>query len=264
MSISITILGCGSSGGVPRVSSGWGACDPKNPKNRRKRCSILARKQSSSGETCVLVDTSPDLREQMLDADVQALDGVLFSHDHADHTHGIDDLRPFVVHARRRVDVWLDPVTCPELRTRFGYVFQTPVGSEYPPILNEHIMEPPALVSVPGAGGAIEAVPFRLQHGGVQALGFRFGGIAYTPDVSAIPDEALPHLEGLDVWIIDALRHTPHPSHFSLSEALQWIDRMKPRHAVLTNLHTDLDFEALRRDLPDHIEPAYDGLTITA
>jgi phosphoribosyl 1,2-cyclic phosphate phosphodiesterase len=210
------------------------------------------------------VDTSPDLREQMLEADVEALDGVLFSHDHADHTHGIDDLRPFVVHARRRVDVWLDPVTCPELRTRFAYVFETPVGSEYPPILNEHIMQPPEPISVPGAGGAVESVPFRLQHGGVQALGFRFGGIAYTPDVSAIPDEALPYLERLDVWIIDALRHTPHPSHFSLSEALQWIDRMKPRRAVLTNLHTDLDFEALRRDLPDHIEPAFDGLTISA
>jgi phosphoribosyl 1,2-cyclic phosphate phosphodiesterase len=261
MSTSVTILGCGSSGGVPRVAVGWGACDPKEPRNRRRRCSILIRRAGPDGETCVLVDAGPDLRDQMLSEDVQGLDGVLFTHEHADHCHGADDLRPFFIRHRRRIDVWIDPHTSPELRERFRYLFESAPGSDYPPILNEHPMAHGEPVSIRGAGGQVTAVPFRLVHGNVDALGFRFGDMAYTPDVSSIPDESVNYLRGLDLWIIDALRITPHPSHFTLDEALEWIERMQPRRAILTNLHTDLDYGDLQRRLPDHIQPAYDGLS---
>lgn len=262
MSHNLTILGCGSSGGVPRIGVGWGKCDPANPRNRRRRCSVLVRRTGPAGETRVLVDTGPDLREQMLGEDVDALDGVLLTHEHADHTHGIDDLRPFFIKSRKRVDTWVDPHTCPDLRTRFGYLFEAPAGSDYPPILNAHSMSHGREVVVDGAGGAVSAMPFRLTHGNVDALGFRFGDLAYTPDVSAIPGESLAYLRNLDVWIIDALRIAPHPSHFTLAEALGWIELMKPRRAVLTNLHTDLDYDDLVRQLPDNIAPAHDGMRI--
>jgi phosphoribosyl 1,2-cyclic phosphate phosphodiesterase len=263
VSQSVTILGCGSSGGVPRVAQGWGKCDPLEPRNRRRRCSILVKRKNERGDvTNVLVDTSPDLREQILSANVLNVDGVLFTHDHADHTHGIDDLRPFYVQTRKRMDVWIDPGTSPELRNRFSYVFESRPGSDYPPILNEHHLVPGEPVSISGPGGEVSATAFRLPHGNVEALGLRFGNMAYTPDVSAIPKEALEHLKGLDLWIIDALRIAPHPSHFTLQEALGWIEQMKPKRAVLTNLHTDLDYHTLRTSLPEGVEAAYDGLTL--
>ncbi len=264
MTLSITILGCGSSGGVPRVGQGWGACDPGNPRNRRRRCSILVERTGKAGTTRVLVDTSPDLREQLLDAGVDRLDAVLFTHDHADHTHGIDDLRPLVITMRRRIDVHADARTSAVLHSRFGYAFATPPGSDYPPILREHRIVSGRMVAVDSNGGPVEAMPFDLEHGRSTALGFRFGNVAYTPDVSAIPADALQHLEGLDLWIVDALRPMPHPTHFSLDEALAWIERMKPRRAVLTNLHTDLDYAALAASLPPHVAPAHDGLYLTA
>ena len=264
MSLSIEILGCGSSGGVPRVAQGWGACDPANAKNRRRRCSILVRQTAAAGETIVLVDTSPDLREQLIEAQVWRLDGVIFTHEHADHTHGIDDLRPLVIQNRRLIDVFQDEETAAVLGRRFDYCFRTPPGSEYPPLLVDHRIESGSAFSIEGPGGALASMPFRLHHGGIDALGLRFGDIAYTPDVNAIPKESLPYLEGLDCWIIDALRRTPHPSHFRLSEALSWIERMRPKRAVLTNLHTDLDYETLRSELPDGIIPAYDGLVVEA
>ena len=264
MVYAVTILGCGSSGGVPRVGQGWGACDPNNPKNRRRRCSILLEKATAAGRTTVLVDTSPDLREQLLAAETARLDGVIFTHEHADHTHGIDDLRPLAIAQRRRIDVYVDQRTSEFLHRRFSYCFRTPEGSEYPPILQEHQIEAGKPVKISGAGGAIEALPFKLVHGSISALGLRFGGLAYTPDVSAIPDASLDALAGLDVWIIDALRERPHPSHFTVEEALGWIERAHPKRAILTNLHTDLDYEALRRALPPHAEPAYDGLRVEA
>ncbi|MFC5068486.1 MBL fold metallo-hydrolase [Flaviflagellibacter deserti] len=262
MSLTVTILGCGSSGGVPRVATGWGACDPHEPRNRRRRCSILVRRENGHGETNFLVDTSPDLREQMLDNHVETIDGVLLTHDHADHTHGIDDLRPYFIRSRRRIDAWMDPVTSPDVRQRFGYIFETPDGSDYPPILNQHQTGPDRPFAVDGPGGSIHVTTFRLPHGQTQALGLRIGGMAYTPDLSDIPDDQKGHLSGLDLWIIDALRITPHPSHFSLSEALEWIERLKPKHAVLTNLHTDLDYMTLKRQVPPNVEPAYDGLVL--
>ena len=265
MSLAITILGCGSSGGVPRVASGWGACDPAEPRNRRRRCAILVEQSGAEGSTRVLVDTGPDLREQLIDAQVRHLDAVLFSHAHADHIHGIDDLRPLVIAMRRVMPVYMDQPTSDLVTDRFSYCFVSPPNSDYPPIVREHRMTSDTAVLIEGAGGTLTAMPFRLEHGStMDALGFRFGAIAYTPDVSAIPDAALPHLRDLDVWIIDALRRTPHPTHFSLSDALSWIERMKPRHAVLTNLHTDLDYATLLRELPAGVEPAYDGMRIEA
>jgi phosphoribosyl 1,2-cyclic phosphate phosphodiesterase len=262
MTLSVTILGCGSSGGVPRVGSGWGACDPGEPRNRRRRCSVLVERSGPGGTTRVLVDTSPDVREQLLDAGVTELDGVLFTHAHADHTHGIDDLRPLVIHTGRRIPIWADAHTGADLRGRFGYCFETPPGSGYPPILTEHRVIAGELVRVEGPGGTIEALPFDLQHGDSVALGYRFGDIAYTPDLNDVPDGALSALSELDVWIVDALRPRPHPSHFSLTDALGWIERLQPSRAVLTNLHTDLDYRALASSLPTGIEPAFDGMRV--
>lgn len=263
MTVAFTILGCGSSGGVPRPGLGWGDCDPKNPKNRRRRTSFLVEQRSSNGGiTRVLVDTAPDLREQLLDAQVTWLDGVLYTHAHADHTHGIDDLRALVLYKRRRIDIYADSITSELLHARFGYCFATPPGSEYPPILNEHRLAAGRPVTIDGEGGPIVARPYLQAHGDISTLGFRFGSLAYSCDLSDLPAESAAALSGLDVWILDALRYKPHPSHLSLSEALDWVERIKPKRAILTNLHADLDYDVLRRDLPAHIEPAFDGMRI--
>ena len=199
MTLVATILGCGSSAGVPRVAGGWGACDPDNPKNRRRRCSLLVERIGSEGTTTVLVDTSPDLRDQLLDTGTKWLDGVLMTHDHADHTHGIDDLRPVVIHNRRRVAVHMEPQTHDSMMSRFGYCFEAPDGSPYPPILDAHPIRPPTPVVVSGAGGDVVAQPYEQLHGPTTALGFRFGGLAYSCDVSDIPEESIAFLEDLDV-----------------------------------------------------------------
>ncbi|MGA2894081.1 MAG: MBL fold metallo-hydrolase [Xanthobacteraceae bacterium] len=261
MTLKFTILGCGSSGGVPRPALGWGDCDPKNPKNRRRRTSLLVERHDGDGVTRVLVDTSPDLREQLLDAEVDRLDGVLYTHEHADHTHGIDDLRALFIARRRRVDVYLDDATSAVMHARFGYCFETPPGSEYPPIVTEHRLVAGTPVTIQGEGGAITVLPFLQQHGDIASLGFRFGNLAYSCDLSAIPPQSMAALADLDVWIVDALRYRPHPSHLSLAEALEWIERLKPRRAILTNLHSDLDYEVLRGKLPVHVVPAFDGMT---
>jgi phosphoribosyl 1,2-cyclic phosphate phosphodiesterase len=262
MTFRFTILGCGSSMGVPRPALGWGACDPNNARNRRRRTSLLIDRQGAQGRTRVLVDTSPDLREQLLAAEVDWLDGVLMTHEHADHTHGIDDLRPLFVRKRRRVDLYANEPTAAALRARFTYCFEKPPGSEYPPILTEHRLVPGQAVSIAGEGGPITALPILQQHGDIASLGFRVGGFAYSCDLSGLPAESAAALGGLDVWVLDALRYNPHPSHFSVADALGWIGRLKPRRAILTNLHADLDYETLRRELPPHVEPAYDGLAV--
>lgn len=262
MSLAITVLGCGSSGGVPRVAQGWGACDPNNPKNRRRRCSILIERQNDGGKTVVLVDMSPDLRAQLLDASVQHLDAILMTHAHADHTHGIDDIRPLVIEMARKIDIYMDEPTEQTLRRNFGYVFVTPPGSQYPPLLTERRLRPGEVCRIEGGGGAIEATPFRLEHGEIDALGFRFGNCAYTPDVCGVPPESVAFLQGLDLWIVDALRYRRHPTHWCLAETLEWIARVRPRRAILTNLHTDMDFERLLSDLPANVEPAFDGMQL--
>ncbi|HQY44744.1 MAG TPA: MBL fold metallo-hydrolase [Paracoccaceae bacterium] len=255
-----TILGCGSSGGVPRIGNQWGDCDPSNPKNRRSRCSMLVERVTDAGITRVLIDTSPDMRAQLLAANVAALDAVAYTHSHADHVHGIDDLRQIVIHTRRRLPVWADMPTQEALFARFGYAFVQPEGSSYPPICDMHTIKGPFTLS--GAGGDITLLPFHVQHGDIEALGFRIGGLAYLPDVSAIPDEVWPHLEHLDCWVLDALRRKPHPTHAHLARSLEWIARMAPKRAVLTNMHNDLDHTAVEAETPDHVNAAYDGMVI--
>lgn len=266
MSLTVTILGCGSSAGVPRVGQGWGACDPNNPRNRRRRCSILvARGERGAAEgerTQVLVDAGPDLREQLLSEDVRRLDAILLTHAHADHLHGIDDVRPLVLIQRARIPVYMDEATADEAHAKFGYTFRTPPGSSYPPLFTDNRVKPGVTVSVRGPGGSIEALPILLRHGDIDALGYRIGDVAYTPDLSSIPEEALGALRELDLWIIDALRYTRHPTHICVEEALAYIAALKPRRAILTNLHTDLDYARLKAELPEHVEPAYDGMRI--
>jgi phosphoribosyl 1,2-cyclic phosphate phosphodiesterase len=265
MALTVTILGCGSSGGVPRPGSGWGACDPAEPKNRRRRCSILVERGGAAGTTSLLVDTSPDLREQLIDAQVRHLDAVLYSHDHADHTHGIDDMRALVLHMRRKVPVHADARTAATLMARFGYIFETPPSSFYPPILDLRSLSVGHILTIGGAGGEIAAMPFAVEHGpGYESLGFRFDDLAYLPDVSFAPDSAKAAMAGLDLLILDCLRETPHPSHFNLSQSLDLIAELKPRRAILTNLHSDLDYASLRKRIPNGIDVAYDGMMVTA
>jgi phosphoribosyl 1,2-cyclic phosphate phosphodiesterase len=262
MTTRITILGCGSSGGVPRIGNDWGNCDPNNPKNRRRRCSALVTRTGDGGETRVLIDTSPDLREQMLSSEINDIDAVLYTHEHADHTHGIDDLRAFYLMKRGRIAVWADDATGRMLTTRFAYCFYAPPGSDYPPILNLNLIEPGQAIEINGAGGIITVFPFIVHHGSIDAFGFRIGGMAYTPDIDGVPDISLAALENLDLWIVDGLRRAPHPSHWCLSQTLDWIARLKPQRAVITNMHQDLDFKTLTQELPAMVEPAYDGMEL--
>lgn len=262
MTYRFTILGCGSSGGVPRIGMTWGHCDPDNPKNTRLRCSALVERIGSGGQTAVLIDTSPDFRAQLLSTRATALDGVLYTHDHADHTHGIDDLRMVAYAMKKRVNVYFDPATGKSLRERFAYCFKTPEGSSYTPILNGFDIDEKVPVTIKGAGGAITAIPIPQIHGDISSLGFRFSNLAYSPDISTLPETSAPLLEGLDVWVVDALRHTPHPSHFSVKEALAWAAKLKPKRTILTHMTSDLDYETLRQELPAGVEPAYDGMVI--
>ena len=262
MTLSFRILGCGSSGGVPRLGGHWGDCDPANPKNIRKRCSLLVTRTTPAGVTRVLIDTSPDLRQQLLDAEVGELDAVLFTHAHADHVHGLDDIRMVVYNMRQRLPVWADGDTSNQLLARFGYAFVQPAGSAYPPICDLNTLD--GDVTITGAGGAITFTPFEVEHGRIDALGFRIGDTAYLPDVSDIPDDVWPRLKNLDLWIVDALRRDPHPTHAHLEKTLGWIEKMQPKRAVLTNMHIDLDYQTLADETPDHIQPAYDGLTLYA
>jgi len=255
-----TILGCGSSGGVPRLGGHWGACDPGDPRNRRRRCSLLLERITEAGVTRVLIDTSPDMRQQLLDAEVGHLDAVAFTHSHADHVHGIDDLRMIVFNTRQRLQVWADSPTQDALLSRFGYAFVQPAGSPYPPILDLNTID--ETFSIDGAGGKITLQPFRVDHGSMDALGFRVGDLAYLPDVVRIPDESWPALQGLECFIVDALRYKPHPTHAHLEMALEWIKRAAPQSAVLTNMHIDLDYTILDGETADHITPAHDGMVL--
>ncbi len=257
----ITILGCGSSGGVPRLGGHWGDCDPAEPRNRRSRCSILVERVTADGTTTVLIDTAPDMRNQLLDASVGRLDAVLYTHAHADHVHGLDDLRMIVINMRARLPVWADAPTREALMARFGYAFETPEGSMYPPILDMHDIT--GDITIDGPGGALTFTPFLVNHGSIDALGFRMNDVAYLPDVVAIPPDTWPHLTNLDCWIVDALRRSPHPTHSHLSQTLDWIEMAAPRTAVLTNMHNDLDYQTLKAETPSHITPAHDGMTLT-
>lgn len=262
MSMRFTILGCGSSPGVPRIGGDWGVCDPKNPKNRRRRCCLLVEKIGDNGTTRIIIDTGPDFREQCLSADISWADAVLYTHSHADHVHGIDDLRGFVINKRKRVQIYANRPTLDRLHEGFGYCFETPSGSSYPPILEENEIRHGNLVSIDGPGGVIDILPFDQIHGDITSLGFRIGALAYSSDISKLPDASRAMLNGLSHWIVDALRYRPHPSHFSLSEAIDEIMRVNPKSAFLTHMHVDLDFETVAKETPGHVQPSYDGMVI--
>ncbi len=261
--LQFTVLGCGSSGGVPRADGAWGACDPADPRNRRTRCSMLVRRRSDVAdgpETTVLIDTAPELRDQTAAAGVQRVDAVLYTHDHADQTHGIDDLRAFWLRTRRRTPCYMDDYTMARLTRRFSYVFDGEGG--YPPIC-EAIPLPPlgAAWDLDGPSGVIPVTTFDQDHGAIRSVGYRIGPVAYSSDVVDLPPEAFEALSGLKVWIVDALRVTPHPTHAHLARTLEWIARVRPERAILTNMHLDLDYRALVDSLPKGVEPAHDGLT---
>ncbi|QQR34981.1 MBL fold metallo-hydrolase [Devosia oryziradicis] len=259
-----TILGCGSSGGVPRIGNVWGACDPDEPRNRRRRCALLIEGWAEEwGEpTRVLIDTGPDIREQLLDAQVDRVDAVLYTHAHADHIHGIDDLRVLALHNRKRVDVYYTAETGHRLHEAFGYCFSTPPGSDYPPILNGHEVSAGQRLVVDGPGGSIDLLAFGQEHGNITSLGFRIQDFAYSVDLSGFPEQSFPAISGLALWILDALRPTPHPSHLSLPETLAWIARFNPRQAVLSDMHIDLDYARTEAETPANVTPAFDGMRI--
>jgi phosphoribosyl 1,2-cyclic phosphate phosphodiesterase len=259
----LTITGCGSSPGTPRIIGDWGACDPNNPRNRRRRAAALVERiGADGGVTRVAIDTGPDFRDQMLDADATHLDGVVYTHAHADHIHGIDDLRGYFLAQRRRIDVFADDATLTRLREAFGYCFETPPGSSYPPIVEAHEIAHLVPFEVDGAGGPITFEPLPQIHGDSITLGFRIGTMAYCPDVSDFPAETAARLTGLDLLVVDALQYRPHPSHFSLAQALGWIVELKPARAILTHMHIPLDYATVMAETPDHVEPAYDGLVV--
>lgn len=276
MSLKVTILGSGSSMGVPRLggpdgSGDWGNCDPAEPKNRRTRCSILVQQFADDAQegpsTNVLVDTSPDLRAQLLNAKTGRIDAVLITHDHADQTHGIDDLRVLAYKNEKRIPVFLGRATSPELVTRFGYCFQDNPDTGYPAILTETTMpDPGAVFSIDGPGGPVSVSCFWQEHGAVPSLGFTFFDgektVGYSSDVNGLPEDSFAQLEGCDTWILDALRYQHHGSHSHLSQSVEWIERVGARRGVLTNLHIDMDYKTVLGETPPHIEPAYDGMVL--
>ena len=268
--IQITILGCGSSGGVPRVGGDWGACDPSEPKNRRRRSSILleywegAAKPPQEERTVILIDTSPDLREQLLSANTQHIDAVLYTHDHGDQTHGMDDLRAIAYKNRNQIPVYMDQATKEDLFKRFTYCFETPEGRIHPPILTlQQIIKRGDKLELSGPGGIVDIEVFEVEHGTINALGFKFlGEIAYSPDAHTIDDETLESLSGLDLWIVDALRYHRHPTHAHADKSLLWGAQTRTKQLIFTNMHIDMDMASLEIELPGNQVVGYDGLVI--
>ncbi len=262
--LDIVILGSGSSGGVPRADGDWGACDARDRRNWRSRCSLLVRRAPATGggpQTTVVVDAAPEFRLQCAAAGVKRLDGLLLTHEHADQCHGIDDIRAFAVKQGRRIPCWMDAATRASIMRRFGYVFEG--EGAYPAIADIRAMPPHGVAwRVEGPSGPIPVATFEQAHGDVTSLGYRFGPVAYSSDVIDLPEESFAALQDLEVWIVDALRYAPHPTHAHVEKTLGWIERVKPRRAILTNMHIDLDYAELARRLPPGVEPAYDGLRI--
>jgi len=247
----LTILGCGTSGGVPKMPEFWGACDPSNPKNRRTRASILVEE----GDTTLVVDTTPDFRAQMLAAGVRTLDGVFYTHDHADHVHGIDDLRGFYQNTRKKIPIYADEATLALIKQRFDYIFRARNG--YPALCKGR------KVTASTVCGDIDVKSFEQGHGNDISLGFRFGDMAYSTDLNRMTEAGFEALEGVKVWVVDALRYEPHPTHTHVEQTLRWIERVNPDRAILTHMNWDLDYETLKAELPHGVEPGFDGLTIT-
>ena len=262
--LEVTILGCGASAGVPRSDGEWGVCDPAEPRNRRSRCSISVRRKSEDGQgpmTTTVVDTAPEFRLQAVAANLERIDAVLYSHDHADQSGGIDDLRAFFHRTGRRMPCYMDAFTERRLRQRFGYVFDGEGG--YPAIAEARTLPPLGEAwSIDGPSGPIPVLGYDQDHGEIRSVGFRFGPVAYSADVLDLPEDAMRALAGVEVFIVDALRDKPHPTHAHLARALEWIEALKPRRAILTNLHMDLDYRALTARLPAGVEAAYDGMRL--
>ena len=256
--LKFTILGCGSSGGVPRIGNLWGNCDPSEPKNVRSRCSLLVQKFNREGVTSILVDTSPDMRNQLINACVGILDGVIYTHYHADHVNGIDDLRTIVLNRKSRLQVWADKATQIRLFKSFDYVFDRIKGSDYPEILEMNTIV--QNTEITGPGGSVNFKPIIVNHGNIDALGFKVDNIAYVPDVFDIKDSSKKLLYNLEYLIIDALRYHPHSSHAHVEKTLNWISEFRPRKAILTNMNNDLDYTKLNSETPYNVTPAYDGL----
>lgn len=262
--MSFTLLGTGSSGGVPRVGNQWGNCDPDNEKNRRRRCAMLVRKTNSSGkQTTLLIDAGADLREQLLSANVTNLDAVMLTHPHADHIFGLDDLRQLALSLRRSIEVHMDEYTSSIVMRSFGYCFKQAADSSYPSFCTEKRIIPTQPTRITGAAGYVQAHPLVVEHGDIDALGFRIHDLVYIPDIKRIHNtRAWDLLQNVSILIIDALRHRSHPAHLNLEEALALIKRVAPQRAILTNMHSDLDYATLMNSLPDGVEPGYDGLTV--
>jgi phosphoribosyl 1,2-cyclic phosphate phosphodiesterase len=250
----VTILGCGYAGGVPLIGNRWGNCDPMEPRNRRLRPSILVQE----GDTTLLVDTSPDLRQQLLTCGLLDLTAILYTHEHADHTHGIDDLRSVNWLLQRPIAIYAASATLKDLATRFSYIFSKPPqdGKIYKPSLVPHV------ISGPLQFGSIKVTPFTQNHGPISSLGFRFNDFAYSTDVKLLDEAAFGVLTGVKAWVVDAARETPHPTHSHLAQTLEWIARVKPERAWLTHLDQTMDYRSVLAKCPDGVEPAYDGLEI--
>lgn len=250
----ITILGCGCAGGLPMIGNSWGDCDPNEPRNKRLRPSILVQQD----DVTLLVDTSPDLRQQALNVGLRDLTAVLYTHAHADHTHGIDDLRSVNWLTHRTLPIYADAVTLNEIKTRFSYIFNNPPPEQqiYKPSLEPH--------EITGAliFGSIKVTSFRQTHGRFNSLGFRFNDFAYSTDVNSLDEAAFAALAGIKTWVVDCAREAPHKTHSHLAQTLEWIARVKPERAFLTHMDHTLDYQTLRAKLPPGVEPAYDGLEI--
>ena len=274
MGLRATILGCGSSGGVPRVGGDWGVCDPNEPKNARTRSSLLIQKwegdanQEPHPKACtnILIDTAPDLRVQLLREDIRHLDAVFYTHDHADQCHGMDDLRAIAYRMRAQIPTYMDVDTKKDLLTRFKYCFEMPEGRVHPPILAlQPLISDGTISEVTGPGGVVSLETLGVSHGPTPSLGFLIDGkIAYSPDVWAVNDDIIERLHGINCWIVDSLRYTMHPTHAHADRTLSWLARAEVQSAVLTNLHIDMDYATLLEELPPVAKPAYDGMQITA
>ena len=264
MSLRFTILGCGSSGGVPRVGGEWGACDPDEPRNRRSRSSLLVEKLGEQGTTSILIDTSPDLREQLLRAGTTRIDALFYTHDHADQTHGIDDLRAIAYRMRDRIPTFMDAHTKANVWERFTYCFEMPEGRVHPPILElQPLLTDGETRTIDGPGGPIEVGVIEASHGPTPTLVFIFDDrTAYSPDVWDIPEAGMERLQDLDLWICDALRYNDHPTHAHADKTLSWLARTRTKRCVMTNLHIDMDYDTLRAELPAVAEPAFDGMEV--
>ena len=254
MTIEVTILGCGSSGGVPLIGNIWGPCDPNDSRNIRRRVSILVKKNNKT----FLVDTSPDLRMQMIDANIKDVDAVLYTHSHADHVHGIDDLRAFCWQRKdnKPLPIYSDQYTIDQITRRFDYAFDNKYGPAVPSLAANTI----AIGNNTIQGINVEAI--KQIHGKGFSLGYRFDNIAYSTDVNNLPDESMKKLENLDLWIVDCVRYEPHYSHSHFDQTMSWIDKLKPKKAILTHMGHWLDYNELNSKCPQNVEPGIDGMVI--